>query len=214
MKYKTITDIDEQVAEKRKIGGVNLRQKLQDLRLHENDPVAIKRYKEKQINYYENEIHSLKIQIRRREENMGIARQLFEKNKHREELKLYKTQMAIETLEGYIAIYKEKPKKEKKKKKAFIPPDPVVEAIPELKITPEDLYAEIIAVNTTVEMGGLEEPIPLTPEEKAALIAEKEAQLKALEEEDEEEFPCPHCNRVYSSVPILKRHITMRHKED
>jgi len=69
-------------------------------------------------------------------------------------------------------------------------------------------------VNTTVEMGGLEEPIPLTPEEKAALIAEKEAQLKALEEEDEEEFPCPHCNRVYSSVPILKRHITMRHKED
>jgi len=122
--------------------------------------------------------------------------------------------MAIETLEGYIAIYKEKPKKEKKKKKAFIPPDPVVEAIPELKITPEDLYAEIIAVNTTVEMGGLEEPIPLTPEEKAALIAEKEVQLKALEEEDEEEFPCPHCNRVYSSVPILKRHITMRHKEN
>ena len=201
MKYKTITDIDEQVAEKRKIGGVNLRQKLQDLRLHENDPVAIKRYKEKQINYYENEIHSLKIQIRRREENMGIARQLFEKNKHREELKLYKTQMAIETLEGYIAIYKEKPKKEKKK--AFIPPDPVVEAIPELKIEEPAFIPPPPP-----------EEISLTPEEKAALIAEKEAQLKALEEEDEEECPCPHCNRVYSSVPILKRHITMRHKED
>ena len=118
-------------------------------------------------------------------------------------------QMGIALCNEYL-----KPKKpvKKKKKDAFIPPDPIAEILKaeppeEFKEVAEEITAEITARATTIE-------IPLTPEERAILIAEKEAQLKALQpEEEEEEFPCPHCNRIYSTEPILKRHITMRHKE-
>ena len=78
------------------------------------------------------------------------------------------------------------PKKEKPKKKAFVPPDPIKEIIAE---------------------------IPFTPEERAILIAEKEARLKALQPEEEDEFPCPHCEKVYTVETSLKRHITMKHPE-
>jgi len=100
-----------------------------------------------------------------------------------------------------------KPKKPvKKKKDIFVPPDPIAEI---LKAEPPEEKIKIIPTSEAIIS-----EIPLTPEERAILIAEKEAQLKALQpEEEEDEFPCPHCNRIYSTEPILKRHITMRHKE-
>jgi len=198
MKAKSKADIDNRVAIKRTLGAKNIREKIKNLRLHMNEPGDIKQFKADQIANYEAEIYSLGIQIRRREENMEIARKLFEKNRHREELKIYKAQQGIETLKGYIAIYKENPKK-KKKKKTFVPPDPIEEIIEETTI----LEPEFPVV---------EQAIPLTEEERAILIAEKEAALKELEDEDE--FECPHCHRIYATAPALKRHITMRHKED
>lgn len=213
MKAKTKADIDNRVAIKRTLGAKNIREKIKNLRLHMNEPGDIKQFKADQIANYEAEIYSLGIQIRRREENMEIARKLFEKNRHREELKIYKAQQGIETLKGYIAIYKENPKKKKKKKK-FVPPDPVEEIIKE----PEPVIESPVLIAPLEEEAILEpefpvveQAIPLTEEERAILIAEKEAALKELEDEDE--FECPHCHRIYATAPALKRHITMRHKE-
>jgi len=188
MKGKTKEEILELVKEKREIGTENLKNKIKNLKLSMNEPGDIKRFKEKQILYYKNEIHSLNIQIRRRGENMKIAAQLYNKNKIREELRIYKNQLGIETLEMYIKIYKEKPKKKPPKKK-FVPPDPVT---PILKKP---------------------EPIPLTPEEKKA-IKRQALEAKIAEMEEEIEFKCPHCDRIYATEPSRKRHITMRHKED
>ena len=113
-----------------------------------------------------------------------------------------------------------KPKKPAKKKKdIFVPPDPVEKILKEVIEVPVDLTpAQVKQIEEKIKIIPTSEAIiseiPLTPEERAILIAEKEAKLKALQpEEEEEEFPCPHCNRIYSTEPILKRHITMRHKE-
>jgi len=88
-------------------------------------------------------------------------------------------------------------------KEEFIPPDPIEEIIAEV---PVDLTKEQVE-----QIEEKIEDIPLTPEEKTILIAEKEAAIKALE--DEAEFPCPHCERIYATESSRKRHITMRHKE-
>lgn len=37
--------------------------------------------------------------------------------------------------------------------------------------------------------------------------------IEVSKDEPEEEFPCPQCNKIYGSEAVLKRHITMKHKE-
>jgi len=63
-------------------------------------------------------------------------------------------------------------------------------------------------------------PDELTPEEKTILIAEKEAQIKALEEpyryevdeDDVEWWICNLCEKAYNSETVQKRHQTLKHK--
>jgi len=204
MKGKNKTEIDMLVAEKRKLGIANLHRKFTDLKRTLNEPGDFKRFIETQIAGWEQQLRSNEYAIQRNEANAKIAAQLFNKNKQREELKVYRLQQSNDTMKLYIKIGKDalKPKQEKQKAK-FIPPDPVKAILEEPPLKP--------LVYANEEPGDF--PIPLTPEEKAILIAEKEAALKALEDEDDIEFPCPHCGRIYSTEPTLKRHITMRHKE-
>jgi len=79
----------------------------------------------------------------------------------------------------------------KRKKKKPVKPKPVIEV--ELPIK------EIVKI--------IEKPKPKKPEWKPPKLPEPI-------EEEEEEFPCPHCPKVYTSAPTLKRHITMKHKEE
>lgn len=39
-------------------------------------------------------------------------------------------------------------------------------------------------------------------------------QVELLSQVEEPEFPCPHCDMVYPAARSLKRHITMKHKEN
>jgi len=199
MKGKNKTEIDMLVAEKRKLGIANLHRKFTDLKRTLNEPGDFKRFIETQIAGWEQQLRSNEYAIQRNEANAKIAAQLFNKNKQREELKVYRLQQSNDTMKLYIKIGKDalKPKQEKQKAK-FIPPDPIAEI---LKAEPPEEFKEV-AEEITAEITA-----------RAILIAEKEAALKALEDEDDIEFPCPHCGRIYSTEPTLKRHITMRHKE-
>ena len=195
MKGLNKEEIDKLVAEKRAIGSQNIRVKLSKM----IDPVNRQVHIKKQVQYYKDTLHSLEIQMRHNQENATVAAQLYTKNKFREELKLYRLQLSKETIQGYIEIMEEKPKKVKKEKK-FVPPDPVAPILAEPEPIPEPI---------------IEEPIPLTPEEKKAIRMQVlEAKIADLEPiEEEEEFPCEVCGRIYATEPSRKRHITMRHKE-
>ena len=214
MKGKNKIEIDILVAEKRKNGIRSLKKKIDDLKFM-NEPSDRARYRDKQIRYYENEIHSIHIQIRRKEENMKVAAQLYNKNKIREELKIYRHQLSLETLEMYIKLYKVKPKKVKKKKaviktpppkkpeKPIVIPDPVEPILKEEEPKPFGWTPKIEYIHSEPPT---EEPIPQSPEERAA-------EIRMEEIEAETEFPCPKCGRIYATDPARKRHITMRHKE-
>ena len=200
--------MDELIAVKREQGTINLRLKVS--KIHEPGEKAL--FKKKQIKRYNDLLHSLHIQIRRKGENGTVAEQLYLKNKHREELKLYRLQQSILTIEGYIKIMQEKPKKGKKK----VPLKELVKVIEETAkvggFDPMKYDPPVLTVEDFVPPDPIEKIIELTPEEKKA-IRRQQLEAQIAEAEAELEFICPHCDRIYATESSRKRHITMRHKE-
>jgi hypothetical protein len=125
----------------------------------------------KMLAQYNQNKRDIEIQIKRSQDGMKVAEQLFLKNQHREEHKIREKQDTLEKVIVYISIMEDALKPAKK-------------TLPKPK------------------------PKPKPPEEPKKIIEEKPPII------EEEEYPCPICNKIYASEPSLKRHITMNHKEE